>query len=190
MPSRLLPMSGTVAAIAVLVLAVWTAATVASPALASHVNGGTSLSTIRGSMLVLPIMNPTRGRKIFVDKGCVACHAVNGVGGHDAPNMDAHRNMGLVNPFDFAAKMWNHAPAMIAAQEGALGEQIYFTGQELADMIGFVHDDEAQHGFSEKDLTARARKMMDHGHGGTPAPKAHAEELGHHDDAGTKTHGH
>ena len=49
--------------------------------------------------------------------------------------------------------MWNHAPAMIAAQEDAFGEQIYFTGGELADVIAFVHDDDTQHTFAEADLT-------------------------------------
>ena len=172
---------------AVLVFAGWTTAT---SALAEHVKGSTPLASGHGAQLVLPIMNPERGKKLFVDKGCVACHAVNGVGGHDAPNMDAHKDMGLVHPFDFAAKMWNHAAAMIAAQEGAFGEQVYFTGQELADMIAFVHDHDSQHGFSEKDLTAKAREMMNHDHGGTTAPTAHAKELGHHDDAGTKPHKH
>jgi hypothetical protein len=32
------------------------------------------------------------------------------VGGHDAPNLDAHTMEGLATPFDFAARMWNHAP--------------------------------------------------------------------------------
>ncbi len=86
----------------------------------------------------------------------------------------------MMNPFEFAAKMWRMAPAMIYAQEEALGEQILFTGDELADIIAFVHNDEAQHGFSEADLTPRARKMMQHEHGAPGAgPKAHAEELGH-----------
>ncbi len=124
-------------------------------------------------------MNPNRGKEIFVSKGCVACPAINGVGGHDAPPMDAHRDMGLVNPFDFAAMMWNHAPAMVAAQEEAFGEQIYFTGQELADIIAFMHDDSAQHSFTEHDLTPQAQKMMQHEHGGQPAPAAHAEEVDH-----------
>ena len=31
-------------------------------------------------------------------------------------------------------------------------------------MIAFIHDDEAQHGFSEKDMTPRARKMKPHEH--------------------------
>ena len=86
----------------------------------------------------------------------------------------------MMNPFEFAAKMWAMAPAMIYAQEEALGEQILFTGDELADIIAFVHNDAAQHGFGETDLTSEARKMMHHEHGAPGGgPKAHAEELGH-----------
>lgn len=150
-----------------------------SAAYAAHVPASKGMEGDHGARLVIPMMNPERGKILFVDKGCVACHAINGVGGHDAPAMDAHREMGLVNPFDFAAKMWNHAPAMIAAQEEALGEQIYFTGDELADIIAFLHDDEAQHTFGEGDLTDMAKTMMHHEHGGMMAPTAHAEEVGH-----------
>ncbi len=128
----------------------------------------------------MPSMNPTRGRRLFVSKGCVACHAINGVGGHDATNLDAHTMQPMMNPFEFAAKMWRMAPAMIYAQDEALGEQILFTGDELADIIAFVHNDAAQHGFGETDLTSEARKMMHHEHGAPGGgPKAHAEELGH-----------
>ena len=130
--------------------------------------------------LMMPNMDPALGRKLFASKGCVACHAINGVGGHDATALDAHTMDAMMNPFDFAAKMWTMAPYMIAAQEEALGEQILFTGDELADIIAFVHSDEAQHGFSEADLTAEAHKMMHHEHGALGGgPKAHAEELGH-----------
>ena len=48
--------------------------------------------------------------------------------------------------------MWRTAPATIAAQEEMLGEQIMFTGEELADIIAFVHDDTEQHEFSEADI--------------------------------------
>jgi mono/diheme cytochrome c family protein len=149
----------------------------AAPAFADHVESSKAVPG-HGMRLVMPIMNPTRV-DLFVDKGCVACHAINGVGGHDAPAMDAHSLSGLMNPFDFAAKMWNHAPAMIAAQEEAFGEQVYFTGEELADIIAFIHDDDAQHSFSEKNITAKARKMMEHEHGGAPAVEKHAPEIGH-----------
>ena len=74
---------------------------------------------------------------------------------------------------------------MIAAQEEALGEQIEFTGQELADIIAFVHHDGEQHHFSESDIPPEIMPMMHHEHseaGGGAA--AHAEELGHMHEAG------
>ncbi len=170
-------------------LIAWALFSGSPPAVADHVKSSVPIAGGHGVRLVLPLMSPTRGKSLFVSKGCVACHAINGVGGHDAPPMDAHKmEAKLMNPFDFAAKMWNHAPAMIAAQEGAMGEQIYFTGEELADIIAFIHDDEAQHGFSEKDMTPEARKMMHHGHGGKLAPEQHAPEIGHDHEPKAKKH--
>ncbi len=157
------------------------AAPAAEPAQGGHMMMGTDrFSSPDMPNMHMPSMNPTRGRRLFVSKGCVACHAINGVGGHDATNLDAHTMQPMMNPFEFAAKMWRMAPAMIYAQEEALGEQILFTGDELADIIAFVHNDEAQHDFGETDLTPEARKMMHHEHG-TPGggPEAHGEELGH-----------
>ncbi len=163
-------------------------AAAATPVFADHVKSSVPLAGGHGVRLVMPLMNPSRGKVLFVAKGCVACHAINGVGGHDAPGMDAHKMTDrLMNPFDFAAKMWNHAPAMIAAQEGAFGEQIFFTGEELADIIAFIHDDGAQHAFTEKDLTPEARKMMHHEHGGQPAQKRHADEIGHKNSPAAKS---
>ena len=132
----------------------------------------------------MPEMNPARGRILFVSKGCVACHSINGVGGHDATPLDAHTMAPAMNPFDFAAKMWRMAPAMILAQEEALGEQIEFTGDELADIIAFVHNDREQHLLTEADITPRIRKLMGHSHA---QPEAGGAAHGHMPAAG---HGH
>ena len=132
-----------------------------------------------GPQLVMPMMNSTRGRILFASKGCVTCHSINGVGGEDAANLDAHSMMDLMNPFDFAARMWRGAAAMIAMQEDAFGEQIESTGAELADIIAFVHDDEEQHKFSEDDIPLEIMPMMQHRHGETGGAAAHGEELGH-----------
>ena len=143
--------------------------------------------------LMMPEMDPARGRKLFASKGCVACHSINGVGGHDATPLDAHTMQRVMNPFDLAAKMWSMAPAMIYAQEEALGEQILFTGDELADIIAFIHHDEEQHHFSEADITPEVRKMMDHSHGEPGGGAAtHGEGLGHDHGRGEEEgmHGH
>lgn len=129
--------------------------------------------------LEVPDMNAENGRALFVEKGCFACHAVNGVGGEDASPLDAHQMDPVMNPFDFSAKMWQMAPYMIEAQEEAFGEQILFTGTELADIIAFLHNDAEQHLFTEASLSDEARKMLDHGHEGVPGEEAHEEELGH-----------
>lgn len=133
-----------------------------------------------GPRLIMPLMSSTRGRKLFASKGCVTCHAINGVGGEDAPPLDAHSMQLFMNPFEFAARMWRGAATMILLQEEALGEQIEFNGAELADIIAFVHDEEEQHRFSEADIPPEIMPMMRHLHeaaGGGAAE--HAEELGH-----------
>jgi cytochrome c2 len=153
------------------------------PAAAASQEAPAARGRLSRTRLAMPLMNPARGRELFVSKGCFACHAINGVGGHDATPLDAHTMDAMMNPFDFAAKMWAMAPFMIAAQEEALGEQILFDGQDLADIIAFVHDDEEQHEFSKRDISPDLEKLMHHSHGEKPA---HQEELGH--KHGTEDH--
>ncbi len=126
--------------------------------------------------LVMPKMDSAQGMRLFASKGCVACHSVNGVGGHDATALDAHTMKKVMNLFEFAAKMWRGAPAMIAAQEEAMEGQIYFSGQELAHIIAFVHDDAQQHKFIEAMIPPNIRKKMHHTHGAKPG---HQKEIGH-----------
>lgn len=118
------------------------------------------------SGLMMPIMNPARGRLLFASKGCVACHAINGVGGLDAPRMDAETMPRIMNPFSFAARMWRGAETMILMQQDIFGEQIDLTGQELADIIGFVHNAEEQLKFSEADIPHKVLELIDHTHTG------------------------
>ncbi len=93
-----------------------------------------------GLKLILPAVDSERGRQLFITKGCVYCHAVNGVGGKAAPALDSDSAEPSVNLTDFAARMWRGAPAMIELQEMDLGYQIQLTGDELAHLAGFAHD--------------------------------------------------
>jgi len=112
--------------------------------------------------LMMPSMDPARGRILFARKGCVVCHAVNGIGGTDAVSLDATSMQPRMNPFEFAARMWRGAEAMIYLQREELGEQIEFTGDELADIIAFTHSLEEQKKFSPADIPARMKELMEH----------------------------
>ena len=72
--------------------------------------------------------DPERGAALFQSLNCVACHSVSGVGGKKAPDLGQGRDRGF-SPYNMAALMWNHAPAMwgATAREAvavpAMGEQ-------------------------------------------------------------------
>jgi len=84
------------------------------------------------------------GMTLFVDKGCVICHSVNGVGGKAAPALDAEIGAAAIDPLDFAARMWRGAPAMIELQSVELGYTISLTADEIADLAAFAADRERQ----------------------------------------------
>lgn len=98
--------------------------------------------------LVLPLVDPARGRVLFVTKGCVLCHAVNGVGGKAAPALDVLEEEHQIDPFAFMARMWRGANVMIKLQKDELGYQIEFEGDELAALIGFAYDAREQAKFT------------------------------------------
>ena len=130
----------------------------AAPAMAE--DGSTQHGQMMSPGLMLPSMDSARGRALFAEKGCVVCHSINGVGGEDAPMLDAELMDEIMNPFEFAARMWRGAGAMVTMQEDELGGQIELTGQELADIIAFVHDAQEQAKFSEADIPHEIEEMM------------------------------
>ena len=129
----------------------------AGSALAQSKSDETSTSADETSMrsrqvLMVPTPDSVRGRKLFVNKGCVVCHSVNGVGGKAGPALDASEAENTVDVFEFAARMWRGASVMLVLQEMELGYQIEFSGGDLADLAGFAGDIEEQRRFSEDDI--------------------------------------
>ena len=112
--------------------------------------------------LAMPEMNSAQGRKLFASKGCVGCYSVNVIGGTYAPALDAATMPTHMNPFEFAAKMWRGADAMIYLQREELGEKIEFTGEEFGNIVAFTHDAAEQKKFSEADIPPRIKDLMHH----------------------------
>jgi len=109
--------------------------------------------------VAMPTLDPEHGRRLFVEKGCVACHAVNGVGGDLGPALNAEEMPRPMNAFEFAARMWRGAAAMTALQQDLLGEVVSLDGQDLADLIAFAHDAEEQKQLTEDQIPERFRAL-------------------------------
>lgn len=107
-----------------------------------------------------PAGDPQSGKDLFVDKGCVVCHSVNGVGGRAALPLDAPPDGREIDPMVFAAAMWEGASAMLSLQLTELGYQIGVTGKELRDLAAFASNLETQRGFSLKDIPANLRAWI------------------------------
>lgn len=110
--------------------------------------------------LVVPTMNSDRGGQIYMAKGCIVCHSVKGVGGEVGPSFDAADMPQPMNAFEFAARMWRGAPAMSMLQEDLLGEMITLDGQELADIVAFVHDADSQASITQADIPEEFRVLI------------------------------
>jgi len=110
--------------------------------------------------LAMPPMDAHRGREIFVDRGCVVCHQVNGVGGEIGPSLNAADMPVPMNAFEFAARMWRGAEGMIALQQDLLGEQITLTGQDLADLVAFAHDQAEQDKLTDDEIPQKLRELI------------------------------
>lgn len=102
------------------------------------------------------VSSPT-GRGLFIDKGCVICHSVNGVGGKAGPALDAPIGAPAIDPLEFAARMWRGAPAMIELQSVELGYTVYLTADEIAHLAAFAGDREEQKLLSLEDLPETLR---------------------------------
>jgi cytochrome c2 len=81
--------------------------------------------------------HPTRGSHLFVLKGCVHCHAIQGQGGTDAPDLGKIRFSRSL--LDMAGVLWNHSPQMSRQFERAHLVRPSFTVQEMSDLTVFLY---------------------------------------------------
>jgi cytochrome c2 len=84
-----------------------------------------------------PPQDPLAGSRVFGSKGCVKCHAVNGIGGRVGPDLGR-----IARPrsfFDLATAMWNHLPRMADRMQQLGIARPHLEVQEAADLVGFLY---------------------------------------------------
>ncbi len=81
--------------------------------------------------------DPARGARLFVNKGCVKCHALKGEGGKTGPDL-GKIDLGDTQ-LNLAAKLWNHIPSMVAGIERAKILKPNLTGEELGSISAYLY---------------------------------------------------
>ena len=81
--------------------------------------------------------DPTKGSRLFVNKGCVRCHSLKGEGGNVGPDF-SRVDLGNTQ-LDMAAKLWNHIPSMNVGMERAKMIKPNMTGQEFTEISPYLY---------------------------------------------------
>ena len=83
-------------------------------------------------------MDSGRGQRVFESESCIQCHAINGKGGHAAPDLGRviDRNF---TPAALASTMWNHAPTMWAAMRKQNVKRGGLDEQAAADLFAYFY---------------------------------------------------
>jgi cytochrome c2 len=83
-----------------------------------------------------PAQDPLAGSEVFTSKGCIECHAVNGIGGNVGPDLayiPRRRSF-----YELASTLWNHVPIMGEGMEKHGIEDPEMDAHDAADLIGFL----------------------------------------------------
>ena len=111
--------------------------------------GGVAVRVLACVLLFAPVLlaqegiyllpgDPQEGMKVFLDKGCVRCHAVLGEGGKTAPDL-GRTPAAHVTATQLVSMMWNHVPRMWERMEGEGISFPTFTGEEIEHLFAFLY---------------------------------------------------
>jgi cytochrome c551/c552 len=90
----------------------------------------------QGPLYVLP-GQAAEGRRLFAEKRCIDCHSLRGQGGKIGPDLaERSRQLGLTQ---FAAAMWNKAPAMMEAMRMRSVPLPQIRPEEMADIVAYLY---------------------------------------------------
>ncbi len=80
--------------------------------------------------------NPDRGKALLEEQHCIDCHAIQGKGGEDGPDLSQEAR--YINPVIWAQVMWNHARHMekMTKERGFPWPQLQ--GADMVDLIAYI----------------------------------------------------
>jgi cytochrome c2 len=82
--------------------------------------------------------DPAYGSWLFETKGCLHCHAINGFGGHSAPDLGTGRGA-EANLNELVTTMWNHAPAMWKRMQQEHIDVPVLTEGDVTNLFAFLY---------------------------------------------------
>ncbi len=77
------------------------------------------------------------GRRVFLERRCVECHAIVSTAGDERPSLV--ERVGHTSLVDFAAAMWNKAPAMQEALAAKNATPPRLRPDEMADIVAYLY---------------------------------------------------
>jgi cytochrome c551/c552 len=100
---------------------------------------GMGILLIASSLFAQPPLpeDPTKGTRLFVNKGCARCHAFKGEGGKIGPDF-GKVDLGDTL-FELASKLLNHIPPMIQGMERMKMIRPDLTGDEITDICAYLY---------------------------------------------------
>jgi Ni/Fe-hydrogenase subunit HybB-like protein/cytochrome c2 len=80
--------------------------------------------------------NPTAGARLFVDKGCVRCHALAGDEARVGPDLGRIHFRGTI--MDLAGAFWNHSPVMREKMADLKIQPPRLDSRDMTDLVAFL----------------------------------------------------
>ena len=98
---------------------------------------GVAAAMASSSMALHLPENPIGKSTVFIKKGCLHCHSIQGYGGNEGPDLGRLQLSGGF--LGMAGVMWNHAPKMIAALAKDQRPLPRFTTEEMRQLVAFLY---------------------------------------------------